>query len=326
MSTPRFLTPARVVMLALLELYVAEAVPSYAFLNVCSFLAGELIESGPSDPGMSGRSWSKAQRTVGTIVSIQDFEALLLPHMSAIGLPGRRLWDVFLKRLWDLNSLHKMQEFFEYIPVMLALTREEKRRMAEAGQDIPPEETIRFTANSPCGKFIRRCYLEFFRLRFHDVGHLWKEFVRYRQPTVAYVSKRYHDLPALSFDSVLQEGQHEWLDRTGDVASVVYGDVLVDPQAAQLPVSSEDAEKLLEFQVDQMQSGFTYLVYLQRGRRGISADFPACRVQYACSSPVEASIPLPSEGCLYASKSVTLSEVPTLVPPLRREWIVLISL
>ncbi|CCC08767.1 hypothetical protein SMACR_05407 [Sordaria macrospora] len=255
----RYLTPAKIGLLALIELYAEEAVPNDAIIPVLSFLASHILDSdlqsttSTSTPGAGAAAnrWQRAERSIGLVVSVKDFENLLLPFPAVDRLPGRRLWDRFLEKLWGIDSLDALQEFFSLRPRVLARTREELRRMAEAREE--PPSGILLARNSPLGAFVRKAVLEFTRLQFHHSAELWKAFVKYRQPTVAYWRRRNPQCGRLSFDSVLMEGQHEWGPFTDGIAVTAYGGMLMGQEDDALPVSTDDVESLLEFQIDQIQ-------------------------------------------------------------------------
>jgi anaphase-promoting complex subunit 5 len=139
---------------------------------------------------------------------------------------------------------------------MLAKTKEERKRLAELGQPVEEEEGIKLSPNSPFGTLVRRARLEYQRLHFHDCTELWKHFVRYRQPTASYLKRKIPGFGRLSFDNVLLMGEQEDWDHESvmALASVAYGDMLTGDQSGSLPVSTDDIESLLEFQIEQMQS------------------------------------------------------------------------
>ncbi|KAG5810359.1 hypothetical protein H9Q74_005171 [Fusarium xylarioides] len=252
----RYLNPAKIGLLALTELYVEGAVPSDAILPMLSFVTSHLMDHcSPKSSAHQSERWSKAEKTVSLVISIKEFEKLLGSYPFLMGMPGRRLWDQFLGKLWNINSLDALHNFFDNLSGLLAKTKEERKRLAELGQPVEEEEGIRLSANSPFGAFVRRSRLEYHRLRFHDCTELWKQFVRYRQPTAPYLKRKIPGFGRLSFDNVLLVGEQEdWdLKSVMDLASVAYGDMLTGDQSRSLPVSTDDIESLLEFQIEQMQ-------------------------------------------------------------------------
>ncbi|KAK4183210.1 putative anaphase-promoting complex subunit 5 [Podospora australis] len=261
----RYLTPAKIGLLALIELYVEGAVPTNGIIPVINFLTSHLLDcdlingASTSQPNPADR-WSKAEGTVQLITSHRDFEKLLSPLAAADKLPGRRLWDRFLEKLWQIESFDALHVFFRLRPNLLVKTRDDLRRMAERGEELPSEEEldgrkVLLSKNSPFGAFVRRCHLEFIRLRFNHTTDLWRMFVEYRQPTAPYWRQRHPQYGRLSFDSVLMTGQHEWGPRqTEELAVVAYGDMrLANDCRRAWPISTDDVEGLLEFQIEQIQ-------------------------------------------------------------------------
>ncbi|KAH9883638.1 anaphase-promoting complex subunit 5-domain-containing protein [Xylariomycetidae sp. FL2044] len=251
----RFLNPAKVGLLALIELYVNKTVPTSSMVDILSFVTSHLIDTNfASSYADCEERWRRAERTVSLVISISDFEKLLAPHTAASGMPGRSLWYAFLEKLWKIDSLDAMHAFFDRCLLMLAKTKDQLRREAEMGSPPPAAEVILLSRNSPFGAFVRRSQLEFTRLRFHDAFELWKDFVLYRQMTAPYYGKKTPSYQRLSFDNVLLAEKHEWGDGIEGVATVTYGNMLREhPSASLKPVSTDDVEKLLEFQIEQMQ-------------------------------------------------------------------------
>jgi anaphase-promoting complex subunit 5 len=251
----RYLTPAKICLLVLLELYVEEAVPSEATLPVLTFITSHLLDRDSAHAVDRSSRWTKAERTASLIVTIKDFEKLLSSYPFLMGMPGRRLWDQFLDKLWRISSLDTLHQFMNNLPQLLAKTKAELQREMP-GQSPESKRGIELSRNSLLGSFVRRARVELSRLPWHDVTTLWKDFVRYRQPTLIYMQRKNLTFGELAFDSVLSTGQHEGLacERAAVLASIVYGDMLDGDKGARLPVSTDDIEVLLEFQIEQMQS------------------------------------------------------------------------
>ncbi|KAL6880920.1 anaphase-promoting complex subunit 5 domain-containing protein [Trichoderma novae-zelandiae] len=250
----RYLTPAKVGLLVLVELYVEEAIPSDAVVPVLSFIASHLIGYDSNGPATSQATrWKKAERAVGLVISIKDFEKLLSSYPFLKGLPGKRLWDQFLNKLWGIDSLYALEAFFGHISSALPRTKEDLRK--EGLDPDQPEPGVKLSPNSPLGAFVRRARLEYQRLHFHDCTELWKDFVRYRQPTSHYQKRKNPEFSRYSFDNVLLRGELEdWdVDKVASLASVAYGDMLAGDHTGTLPVSIDDVENLLDFQIEQMQ-------------------------------------------------------------------------
>jgi anaphase-promoting complex subunit 5 len=221
--------------------------------------------------------------------SPKEFEKFLSAHPSASAMPGRSLWDLLLKRLWDIDSLDALHIFFERLSHLLAKSRENARKDSEMG--IPPTspEMIVLSRASPLGTFVLQSQLEFTRLKFHDALELWKSFVAYRHVTLPYWKKRNPRADSWNFDTVLQMdfgkqrddslessviqrdlGRDDSLrfdtafqrDRGDDsierLTGIVYGDIF-RPEGAPGLVSTDDMQKLLEFQIEQMQSEMAHV-------------------------------------------------------------------
>ncbi|KAL2877959.1 APC5 protein [Colletotrichum sp. CLE4] len=263
----RYLTPAKIGLLGLIELYTDEHVPATAIIPVLSFITSHLLDPDPqsfTNTTSKDTRWRKAESTVSLVIGIKDFEKLLSAHSVVVGLPGRKLWDTFLAKLWGINSLDLLHDFFARQSQCLAKTKEELLRAAGGDETIAAQllqeqqqkPGITLSRNSPLGQFVRRCQLEFTRLLFHDATQLWTDFVQYRQPTAGYLRKRNPSFGRLSFDNVLMTGeQSEWdLEGVAALTSVVYGDMVRNGTPAAVPVSTDDIELLLEFQIEQMQS------------------------------------------------------------------------
>lgn len=251
----RYLTPAKVGLLVLLELYVEEAMPSDAVVPVLSFIASHIVGYDPSGPAISqAMRWTKAERAVSLVISIKDFEKLLSGYPFLKGLPGKRLWDQFLSKLWGIDSLYALEGFVNQLSSLLPRTKDNLRK--EGLDPDQHEPGVKLSPNSPLGAFVRRARLEYQRLHFHDCTELWKDFVRYRQPTSHYQKRKNPDFSRYSFDNVLLRGELEdWdVDKVASLASVAYGDMLAGDHTGSLPVSIDDVENLLDFQIEQMQS------------------------------------------------------------------------
>ncbi|RCI13689.1 hypothetical protein L249_8218 [Ophiocordyceps polyrhachis-furcata BCC 54312] len=286
----RYLNPAKIGLLALVELYAEEAIPSDAILPVLSFLTAHTLHQSPSSSSSSSSSvttprWNKAERTANLVVSIKDFERLLSEYPVVKGMPGRKLWDQFLAKLWGIDSLDALHSFFASIPALLKKTREEsskerggdEQEEAEAAAAAAAEEEdgktkIKLSRNSPLGAFVRRSKTEFHRLTFEQSTQLWKSLIRYRQPTSQsylrhrqptaqpYVQRGTPSLEKLTFDNVLVRAaaSGEWdADGVERLVAVAYGTHVLagddEGEGGTVPVSTDDVEALVEFQIQRMQ-------------------------------------------------------------------------
>lgn len=248
---PRFLTPSKIGLLALIELYTDANVLTTSTITILSFILNQLL---PATVPRSQASTPNSSDALPFILDLKSFETLLSAHGSAAGLPGRSLWDHFLKKLWDIDSLDALHEFFARRTNLLAKTAEELKKDNELGIPPPSPDMIILSRTSPFGSFVRRSKVEFERLRFSDAVSLWAAFVKWRQDSRTYWARRNNGLGRWTGDRALVEGQEEWgAEATEMLELVAYGGLSIE-EAGDGRVSTDDVEKLLEFQVEQMQS------------------------------------------------------------------------
>lgn len=244
----RFLTPRDICLLSLISIYYDGAVPSDGILPVLNFLARHTGTEQPKDlPTPDGR-FQKAHDDIDLIKSIKAFDTLLQPFPAAVGLPGRRLWDLFLGKLWAVDSLDALHQFFDDLPSLLA-TKEDIRRMVEPDGTSPSIRTP-LMLNSPFALFVRRAHLEFSRLPFSEAAGLWKDFIVYRQPTASSWIRRNPSSSTLTFDKVLEISGPDWAEGAASIEAITYGDL----GTSEIAVSTYSLDNLIEFQVAQMQS------------------------------------------------------------------------
>lgn len=292
----RYLSPRRICVLVLVEMYVAELMPSDSILPVLSFITSQVMDSprpvGPTNPD---ERWLKGELKVRTIASTAEYEQLLSRYRAAIGPPGRSLLDYFVHRLWTIDSVDALNGFFYNIQAVLRRSRRELRALAALGLKVPSPDALRLSRKSPFGSFVRRCRAEFDRLPFHGVSNLWKEFIKYRQTTAAYHRQRDPGFTGLSFDAVLKEGRHQWRENTRNVAIWAYGEMFLGyGEVRNLPVTTDEVEILVEFQIDRMQrTCFIPCSYLTFFRSASRLILP--KTNYPLSSCTGYGVRVPAE-------------------------------
>lgn len=250
----RFLTPSKIGLLCLIELYTEAAVPSSSTIQILSFILKQLLPSTQAKAQHHKRAVS-AQQDLPFILDLKSFEALLSAHASASGVPGRTLWDHFLAKLWEIDSLDALHVFFARRASQLAKSREDAAKDAEMGIPRPASaEVMVLSRTSPLGSFVRRAKVEFERLRFGDAQGLWTAFMRWRLETRSYWARRNGMLNRWAGDAALSHGEDIWgAEATEMLELVAYGSLNAGDEE-EGRVSTDDVEKLLEFQVEQMQS------------------------------------------------------------------------
>jgi len=238
----RYLTPSKICLLALTVLYTESVVPSSATIPILAFLASNIL---PSRSKTIGGNFVPLQYEIACPISV--FEKATVGHVS--GIPGRTIWDLLLKQLWSIDSFDGLHLFFDKLSSLLRKSPEEERVNGRGWPGSSSTHRVVLSETSPLGSFVRRSLLEFTRLQFHDGVTLWQRFVTYRSSTWSQWKKRN---PVTGDNSFVKSLRGELLGSKDPVTKLVYGDVnarLYDGK----DFSIEDAEKLLEFQIDQMQ-------------------------------------------------------------------------
>lgn len=103
----RYLSPAKICLVILIELYRTNEVKSTDSITLLSFISTHtlrrssdiLISDGPAQPD--------------SIRTLAEFQSLLSPLTSSF--PGRSLYDVFLRKLWNLQSLESLEQLFNTV-------------------------------------------------------------------------------------------------------------------------------------------------------------------------------------------------------------------
>ena len=234
----RYLTPAKLTALVISCLYAEDVVPTKEATAVLSFILSTILPSSKS---------SSSSPDFEHALPISAFEAALASHPSS--RPGRTLYDLLVKRLWALDCSHALDGFVLDLPSLLSKSREEILREREA-QEEPDPLRGRILRTSPLGAFIRRCHLEYTRLQFQDSITLWQDFVSYRLPTrQAYERKN----PSGSGNALDSNFADLSLDSSHALAQIMYGRLAEQEQKHHGAYSMYDVEKLMEFQVSELQ-------------------------------------------------------------------------
>lgn len=240
----RYLTPFRIALLHLITVYSDGFVPSSSSIPVLSFIVSYILPA-----------HSRSKERVGSVahddfsVSVERLQKATIFHASAI--PGRTVWDLLLKSLWATDSLDDLHTFFDDLPSLVAKPTEEGSNEVNKPDPQRPRRML-LSRNSPLGAFVRRAQLEFTRLQFHDGNRLWKDLIVFRRPTLGQWTRRNPGVGSYSFDSNLQAGS---IDAEGKLAELIYGD-LSDNCYEGVLTSTDDMERLLDYQIDRMQRVF----------------------------------------------------------------------
>lgn len=240
----RYLTPFRIALLNLIIVYSEGMVPFSASTSILSFIVSYLL---PAYSTSKERERGIPQSNL--IFSVERLQRATIDHPSVI--PGRTVWDLLLNSLWAINSLDALHAFFDDLPSLLEYSIEEGSR-GIGGLDLHPPKRMLLSRTSPLGTFVRRAQLEFTRLQFHDGISLWKALILFRNPSLRLWKRRHPGAGSHTFDSNLQTDS---IDAGRKLGGPVYGD-LVDDTSKDVQTSTDDMEKLLDYQVSRMQRMF----------------------------------------------------------------------
>lgn len=172
-------------------------------------------------------------------LSIQAFKDLL--HSLPTNMPGRSLFEEFLTRMWQRESIDGLFQLFDKLGDYLVSPKEEVTEEQNS-------KRIRLSRTSPLGIFVRRARLEFTRLPFDDIVQLWCAFVGYRAPT-ALSLKKPAGSTSFNVDSVAAQ---MGIGQGDDIFHITYGRA-VEGGTAPHALSVDDLERVLEFQLDKLQ-------------------------------------------------------------------------
>ena len=235
----RYLTPSKIGLLALAFIYSEGVVPTSEATAILSFLISHILPDASHPTSVPSAESSH-------VVYITMFEATLSAHSSAV--PGRTVWDLFLKKFWSFNCADALEIFLSSIPALLAKSREQLLREREIGEDFG-EHRGRILRTSPLGAFIRRAHLEYTRLQFHDAGSLWQAFIAYRLPTRQAYERKNHPDGRSSLDANFSDLE---IDSSHPLAQILYGRLATEHEE-DMGSSTYDVERLTEFQVSELQ-------------------------------------------------------------------------
>lgn len=236
----RYLTPSRIGLLALAFLYTEGVVPTSEATGTLSFLISHILPD-------ASRPSEVPTADVNHIVPITAFEAQLAARAS--GIPGRTIWDLFLKKIWSFNCADSLELFLSNLPSLLAKSREQLLRERESGEEFG-EHRGHILRTSPLGAFIRRAHLEYTRLQFHDAVSVWQAFLTYRLPTKPAWEKKNPSDGGNNLDANFSDLH---IDSSHPIAQIMYGK-LVTEDGEDGGLSKYDVDRLMEFQVSELQS------------------------------------------------------------------------
>jgi anaphase-promoting complex subunit 5 len=236
----RYLTPSTIGLIALAVVYTDLAVPPAAIIPFLSFITTRILQQPPDYNDAHSPDFYPSSPP--TLSDIEDAIGGLESTM-----PGRSLHDAFLDKLWDIDSLHAFHDFFRNLANIVSKSR--TRGSLEVGEDDERKRIV-FSRGSPIGSYVRRAQLEFTRLQFDDTIKLWISFIKFRQPTENLRRKRRHSVSTPILDSNFAALD---LPDDSELPNILYSRVQ-DGNHEELDMSTEEMDRLLEFQLEKLQS------------------------------------------------------------------------
>lgn len=221
---PRYLTPSRICLLTLIDLYLSGHTAFSSRLSVLAFVAQHIVTPQAQDDSTGEEPANLAERDV------LAFCEQLTQWPS--DTPGRSVHDLFVQQLWTLNGLDSLHLLFDRLKNLLA--------PATPG---PESMKRRISRASPIGQFVRRCSVEFVRLQFSDMQALWHAVAAYRAPTHKQWSQRNPEAARRAADNTTSSLGSYSLDE--------FGSANIDQTRAY--ASSEDVENLVTLSISQLQ-------------------------------------------------------------------------
>ena len=107
LSMLRYLSPAKISLVILIELYRTSEAKSSDSIVLLSFISTHILRRANDALTSDGSSQPES------IGGLTDFHQLLAPLTSRF--PGRSLYDVFLRSLWSQQSLENLEQLFSSV-------------------------------------------------------------------------------------------------------------------------------------------------------------------------------------------------------------------
>jgi len=233
---PRYLNPSKICVLVLVSLYCDDYVPNKAAIPILSFIVSNIRQADSTTRNLRAAS--------NISLKIEDFEAILAHHDSKI--TGRTLFESFLNRLWSIDCLHALHQFFTDLSGYLTA----QQRKSNSDAEKQPIARFMLSPVSPIGIFVRKSQLEFTRLQFDDSVKLWTTLVQFRRPAEKSWLRIHPSAPSDIPDVNILSIDVNFRD---DLSETVYGST-ADEKAEDQFLSSDEIESMLEFQLERLQS------------------------------------------------------------------------
>ena len=245
----RLLSASKICLLALIRVYREGYVPGSAISSVLVFIASHIQpEIGRAKDVVKGGELDVAELVLGRLDAFE-------PVLACISLNFKNedgnsstctLWDLFLSFLRSIHELDTMTTIVSDIDDYFSAAD------TDAGRG--PSGEYLLSATSPIGLFVRRAKIDLELLRFPEILQLWHEFSRYVDlvPEARAKQRRSFVEHAIAQPDSSQSA-------TGEVGGCDWAVEMIasTPSTRRdlgLLVSTHDYNRLVEFQIAQMQS------------------------------------------------------------------------
>lgn len=241
----RYLTPSKICLLTLISMY-CDLPPSKASISLLSFLTYHIV------PNTFSASQSTNPKNASTVLLTLDD---ILSALTRIPMKGAPLnyREQFICRSWTISNIDDVMNFFGTISILFH-HRVGKRQITDeqwttTGTGAKQRHQICLSKMSILGIFVRRAQVEFERLQFNSVAALWREYESYIAPTATVLKPALRKSITTTRDGIddFNAGSGGRIFEVLDLASSQASEGLEVP-------STNDDNRLLEFQIDEMQS------------------------------------------------------------------------
>lgn len=290
----RFISPGRIALLTLVDMYCSEAVRDKDDDFILELITCYVTDTYARPTSQRQRylaRWQRAFLSVDLLGHLHSLRPALQRCFIAFAPPSAdvplcaTLWDDLVARLWlRLTSLDDLGPFFEQLAMYIAPTYTELRAHRDLGIEDPPDDLLLLDRRSPIGLLVFQACSEFQQLSFAHRCELWEDFVRYRNPTRTDFKILWpHDFGVddLLFDAVLTQGQADWgAAGTDAVARVVFDRMIKDSSVS---VSHDETDKLITMLIERERIGFR----------------PDPTLRDAADTVIRGATPIPSQATFY---------------------------
>lgn len=159
----RYLTPAKICTLILVESYLQNRENPDVDVKLLDIITNQLVDN--TTNVLYDKEHSPIAGTTTNVGPPEDASAFASP-LTAIpsDIPGRTYYDVFIQAAWIIADLDQLHQLFD-------------RAYSILNPEDPAERKL--TPASPIGHFVRRCNVEWTRLRFADSLALFNAYKIY---------------------------------------------------------------------------------------------------------------------------------------------------